>query len=326
MSSSSGLSRSSHRWSSSSVSAGGIDRRRSSTTQILADTVVAAASRKINTRASNIAQLRLSNLKLHGRDDDIKLLRSKLRELAKKDENKDAAQNNETGDDESIPNNKKSSSNLILVSGTSGTGKSTLIRKGLGDPAAKNGYAFASGKFDEKLLRPLSAFSDALANLADYIIVESNEKGGLSSSEGLPIATIIRDEIRHEFDEEEVEQLRSVLPGCAKLLGRRRLSLLSKSSKADDADTDAAALVESAVSRMGSLGPLAGKESVSQLHFAIRRLLRIICSCLKGVVLFIDDLQWSDTATLDLLKNIVLDGEIPSLLIVGAYREDEVRE
>jgi len=45
---------------------------------------------------------------------------------------------------------------------------------------------------------------------------------------------------------------------------------------------------------------------------------------LKGVVLFIDDLQWSDTATLELLKSVVSDGEIPSLLIVGAYREDEV--
>jgi len=40
--------------------------------------------------------------------------------------------------------------------------------------------------------------------------------------------------------------------------------------------------------------------------------------------LFIDDLQWSDKATLELLRSIVLDKEIPSLLIVGAYREDEV--
>ena len=44
------------------------------------------------------------------------------------------------------------------------------------------------------------------------------------------------------------------------------------------------------------------------------------------MVLFIDDLQWSDVATLDLLKSIILDGEIPRLLIVGAYREDEVSE
>jgi len=60
------------------------------------------------------------------------------------------------------------------------------------------------------------------------------------------------------------------------------------------------------------------------MHYAVRRLLKIICSHFKGVVLFIDDLQWSDTATLDLLKSIVLDGDIPNLLIVGAYREDEV--
>ena len=72
---------------------------------------------------------------------------------------------------------------------------------------------------------------------------------------------------------------------------------------------------------------LAGKESISRMHYAVRRLLKIICSHLKGVVvLFIDDLQWGDTATLDLLKSIVLDGDIPSLLIVGAYREDEVPE
>mmetsp|Transcript_23906 Transcript_23906/g.51720 ORF Transcript_23906/g.51720 Transcript_23906/m.51720 type:complete len:140 (+) Transcript_23906:668-1087(+) len=63
-----------------------------------------------------------------------------------------------------------------------------------------------------------------------------------------------------------------------------------------------------------------------RLQYAIRRLLKVICTNLKGVVLFIDDLQWSDTATLDLIRSIALDAEIPSLLLVGAYREDEVPE
>jgi len=143
---------------------------------------------------------------------------------------------------------------------------------------------------------------------------------GLSSTGGLSTATLVRYKIQDEFDEEDVEQLRRVLPGCADLLGKRKLSLMSKSS---EAEADAAA---APVTRLGSLSPLAGKESISQMHYAIRRLLKIICSNLKGVILFIDDLQWSDTATLDLLKSIVLDGEIPSLLIVGAYREDEVPE
>lgn len=48
--------------------------------------------------------------------------------------------------------------------------------------------------------------------------------------------------------------------------------------------------------------------------------LNSVCSCDTSC------LQWSDTATLDLLKSISLDNEIPSLLLVGAYREDEVPE
>ncbi len=296
-------------------------------TRQLADIVVTAAksSRKINKQATNIAKLRVSNMKLHGRDDDIKLLRGKLRELIKKtdddDEKGDAAQaqNNEQRDDnedDSTSNNN----NLILVSGTSGTGKSALIRKGLGDPAAKNGYAFASGKFDEKSLRPLSAFSDAMTSLAKHTMVESNEKGGLESSGGLSTATLIRDAIQEEFDEADVEQLRRVLPGCTKLLGLVAVSHKQKSSMT------AAFSKSSSKSKLGSLSVPAGKESIAQMQYAIRRFLKIICSNLKGVILFIDDLQWSDTATLDLLQSIVLDGDISSLMVVGAYREDEVPE
>eukprot|EP00984_Skeletonema_dohrnii_P016988 scaffold7652_cov195-Skeletonema_dohrnii-CCMP3373.AAC.5 len=252
-------------------------------------------------------------MQLHGRDDDIKLLRSKLRELAKKDDcdEEDAAKNH-VGE-------------MILVSGTSGTGKSSLIQKGLGDPAANRGYIFASGKFEDKLLRPLSAFSDAMTCLAKCITVENNEKGGLlSSSGGSSIAALIRDKIQKEFDEEDVEQLRRVLPGCAELLRARRPSLFCPPSQSQ---ADEASLYRGgSSSRLGSLNLLVGKESISQTHYAVRRLLKIVCSHFKGVVLFIDDLQWSDAATLDLLKSIVLDGEIPHLLIVGAYREDEVPE
>eukprot|EP00984_Skeletonema_dohrnii_P005445 scaffold1913_cov151-Skeletonema_dohrnii-CCMP3373.AAC.2 len=286
--------------------------RRRSSTQDLADIVATATenSPNINRESNNVAQLRISNMQLHGRDDDIKLLRSKLRELTKKKD----------GDEEDAI--KSHVGEMILVSGTSGTGKSALIQKGLGDPAANNGYIFASGKFEDKLHShgPLSAFSDAMTCLAKYIAVEHNKMGELPSR-GLSMSTLIRKKIQNEFDEEDVEQLRRVLPGCAELLGARRSSLICPSSQAD-----VAAHRGGSDSRLGSIDLLGGKESISRMHYAVRRLLKIVCSHFKGVVLFIDDLQWSDTATLDLLKSILLDGEIPSLLIVGAYREDEVPE
>eukprot|EP00984_Skeletonema_dohrnii_P034810 scaffold33706_cov227-Skeletonema_dohrnii-CCMP3373.AAC.2 len=166
----------------------------SSSTRHLAEIVVTAAesSKNINKRTPNIAQPRLSNMQLHGRDNDITLLRRKLRETAKKDDcNEEDAAKNHVGE-------------IILVSGSSGTGKSALIQKGVGNPAIKSGYIFASGKFEDKLLRPLSAFSDAMACLAKHITVEHNKKGGLSSSGRSSIAALIRDKIQNEFDDKRM--------------------------------------------------------------------------------------------------------------------------
>jgi predicted ATPase len=217
---------------------------------------------------------------------------------------------NKNADNESINNS------LIFVSGTSGTGKSALIQKGLGDHASKLGYTFISGKFDDKLRSPLSAFSDAMTCLARHIMVDHYKKEKLSSGAGeLSAATLIRDKIQNELDEEDVEQLQRVFPGCAGLLALSDVSPLRSASGR-----------KLWGSKRRDTLVFAGEESISRVHFAIRRLLKVICSHLKGVVLFINDLQWSDTATLELLKSIVSDGEIPSLLIVGAYREDEAPE
>ncbi|KAK1738503.1 hypothetical protein QTG54_010533 [Skeletonema marinoi] len=80
-----------HRSSSISSSSAG-----ESSTQHLAEIVVTAA--QSNQKSSNIVQLRISNMQLHGRDDDIKLLRGKLRELAKK-KDVDAAEENNKHED-----------------------------------------------------------------------------------------------------------------------------------------------------------------------------------------------------------------------------------
>ena len=37
-------------------------------------------------------------------------------------------------------------------------------------------------------------------------------------------------------------------------------------------------------------------------------------------------IKWSDSSSLDLLQQLLQDEDIPSLLLVGAYRDDEVPE
>ena len=42
------------------------------------------------------------------------------------------------------------------------------------------------------------------------------------------------------------------------------------------------------------------------------------------LVLFFDDLQWLDAATLDLLEDLMTGSDLQHLLLIGAYRDNEV--
>ena len=55
-----------------------------------------------------------------------------------------------------------------------------------------------------------------------------------------------------------------------------------------------------------------------------RRFLGVFARQEHPLALFLDDLQWLDTATLDLLEHLVTHSEVRHLLLVGAYRDNEV--
>jgi predicted ATPase len=42
------------------------------------------------------------------------------------------------------------------------------------------------------------------------------------------------------------------------------------------------------------------------------------------LALFLDDLQWLDTATLELIERLMTGEEVQHLLVIGAYRDNEV--
>ena len=72
-----------------------------------------------------------------------------------------------------------------------------------------------------------------------------------------------------------------------------------------------------------AVAELGAAEATNRFHRAFGQLLRALCAR-DSVILFLDDLQWADSATLSLLRVILTDGGINRLFLIGAYRDNEV--
>ena len=64
----------------------------------------------------------------------------------------------------------------------------------------------------------------------------------------------------------------------------------------------------------------------AQVRFntVLTRLIGVLAGEERPLVLFLDDLQWSDAASLALIKHLVTQTEASHLLLIGAYRDNEV--
>lgn len=62
------------------------------------------------------------------------------------------------------------------------------------------------------------------------------------------------------------------------------------------------------------------------LYVEVVKFLTFVCSRRQSVTLFIDDLQWADSKSLELLEYIVENIADMNLLLIGAYRSDEIFE
>jgi PAS domain S-box-containing protein len=66
------------------------------------------------------------------------------------------------------------------------------------------------------------------------------------------------------------------------------------------------------------------QDAQNRFQMVFRRFLGVFARPEHPLALFIDDLQWVDTATLDLLAHLVTHPEVRHVLLVGAYRDNEV--
>jgi len=72
------------------------------------------------------------------------------------------------------------------------------------------------------------------------------------------------------------------------------------------------------------VAPLGGEEQEQRFLGVVRSFIKAVARAEHPLVLFLDDLQWADLPSLKLLKALLEDADTGCLLVVGAYRDNEV--
>ncbi|MBU2511162.1 AAA family ATPase [bacterium] len=65
-------------------------------------------------------------------------------------------------------------------------------------------------------------------------------------------------------------------------------------------------------------------DALNRFHITFYKFVQVFTRYENPLVIFIDDLQWADLATLDLLKVLMTNPSAGNLLVIGAYRDNEV--
>ncbi|WP_079545809.1 trifunctional serine/threonine-protein kinase/ATP-binding protein/sensor histidine kinase [Bradyrhizobium lablabi] len=172
---------------------------------------------------------------------------------------------------------------LVLVSGYSGIGKSSVVNE-LHKALVPSRGLFASGKFDQyKRDIPYSTLGQAFQSLVRSLLTQS---------------------------ERELARWRDALSEALGPNGQLIVNLVPE--------------LELVIGKQPPVADLPPQDAQNRFQMVFRRFLGVFARKEHPLALFLDDLQWLDAATLDLLEHLVTHPEVRHLLLVGAYRDNEI--
>ena len=82
--------------------------------------------------------------------------------------------------------------------------------------------------------------------------------------------------------------------------------------------------VEFIIGKQPPVPDLSPQDAQNRFQLVFRRFLGVFARPEHPLALFLDDLQWLDVATLELLEYVITDPDVRHLMLVGAYRDNEV--
>src|SRR6478672_1939841 len=172
---------------------------------------------------------------------------------------------------------------MMLVSGYSGIGKSSLVNE-IHKPILRQRGYFIAGKFDQfKRNIPYLSLIQAFQDLIQQILAESQEKTSFWKQQIL------------------------------KALGANGQIII-----------DVIPSLELIIGLQPSVPQLGFTESQNRFNQVFQKFIQVFTQRQHPLVLFLDDLQWADAASLKLIQLLMSNLDSQYLLIIGAYRDNEV--
>ena len=176
---------------------------------------------------------------------------------------------------------QQGSTELMLVAGFSGIGKTAVINE-IHKPVTRQKGYFIKGKFDQFNRNiPLSAFVQAFQSLTGQLLSESDQQLQNWKSKIL------------EALGSQAQVLLEVIPGLEHIIGSQPPA-----------------------------PELSGTAAQNRFNLLFQKFIQVFTTAEHPLVIFLDDLQWADPASLQLLKVLMKDQGY--LLMLGAYRDNEV--
>ncbi len=174
-------------------------------------------------------------------------------------------------------------SELILVAGFSGIGKTALVNE-VHKPIVKQRGYFIKGKFDQYNRNiPLSAFVQAFKDLIGQLLTESDSQ--LSIWKNLILQAL--------GDNGQV--IIDVIPELENIIGKQPYA-----------------------------PELSGDAAQNRFNLLFQKFIQVFTTKEHPLVIFLDDLQWADSASLKLMQLLLSESKTGYLLMIGAYRDNEV--
>jgi PAS domain S-box-containing protein len=176
-------------------------------------------------------------------------------------------------------------SELLLVAGSAGIGKSALVQELYQPITHRRGY-FTAGKFDQFQRNiPYSALIQCFQALIRQLLTESEAE--IAGWRAELVATLGANG----------QIIVDVIPEVALIIGQQ-----------------------------AEVPELSPAEAHNRFNLTFQSFINVFAQSRHPLVIFLDDLQWADGASLKLLELLMLARASRHLLLIGSYRDNEVGE